>query len=177
MADPDSKPWVRIPLEGEAYSPGLYQKINGHPFPVMRRFSAEIDAEDEELVRTWGPWYVANRRGWDRQLYARSFTVDADLHDLIMGTSPGQVWAGDGDLLNCRKSNLRVKSKERAEREGEAWEAERFKRWNERWDQHNKEMEQDRYEANKLGIPVAEYRERNNIGRRRPGPFTPRHVK
>lgn len=93
--------FVRIPLEGEAESPGLWY--------VMRKFSALIDAGDAELVRSLGPWHVAEgRRG---RLYAYNCgDFGAKLHNLVMGAGAGEkVWALNDDLLDCRKSNLRVR--------------------------------------------------------------------
>jgi hypothetical protein len=111
--------FVRIPLEGEAESPGLVG--------VLRKFSALVDAEDAELVRSLGPWNVANspyKRRHRLSAYSRGPepgerpTLDTVfhprpliyLHDLVMGAGPGEkVWALNDDLLDCRKSNLRMR--------------------------------------------------------------------
>jgi hypothetical protein len=124
--------FVRIPLEGEAESPGLWY--------VLRRFSALIDAEDEELVRSLGPWRVED--GVRRGQSLRAYTYGPDwtpptgwippflrarpmyLHDLVMGAGAGEkVWALNEDLLDCRKSNLRKNPKELMERRRRDWDA------------------------------------------------------
>src|SRR5579863_4218947 len=116
----DHPPFVRVPLEGEAQlRPWLY--VNG------KCWSALIDAEDEELVQSLGPWHVqegspSRRRGLCACNHREGASIY--LHDLIMGAGGGErVWALNDDLLDCRKRNLQKFSKERVERERRAWEA------------------------------------------------------
>jgi hypothetical protein len=128
MAQPPApSPFVRIPLEGEAVSPGTF---------LLRKFSAKIDPEDEELVRSLGPWFVGgpdwgsyydwrtrtpyaySRRpveGVDPTDFAagvRGAVTTIYLHDLVMGTGADEdAFPANGDGLDCRKSNLRIRKR------------------------------------------------------------------
>ncbi len=132
MARPPDSPPVHIPLEGEAEDRVLRYRT--------RKYRATIDAEDEELVRALGPWYIEEVRGRRRYvLCATGYGPDGPpdfsapewvspdrvyLHDLVMGAGAGElVKALNGNLLDCRKSNLVKWSRERVERERQQWEA------------------------------------------------------
>jgi hypothetical protein len=124
MAQPDPSPFVRIPLEGEAVSPGTN---------LLRKFSAKIDPEDEELVRSLGPWsvggpdwgsfydwrthtpYAYSRRPVDPAAAgAPGLVTTIYLHDLVMGTGADEdAFPANGDGLDCRKSNLRIRKRQK----------------------------------------------------------------
>ena len=101
--------------------------------------SVKIDAEDEELVRSLGPWHrtelLSDRRwkpaarnqipveGEPRQLATGRCVPPvpawAWLHNLVKGVpdkhvAPGEEWEVyplDGWWLNCRKDNLDIRRK------------------------------------------------------------------
>jgi hypothetical protein len=113
-------PSVEIPLEG------VPLELEGIVLEgTTSIYSAKVDAEDEEWVRTLGPWYIRDVEGWRldkddwRSRSWQAYTYGPDepdhcvhLHDFIMGPGGGEeAFPVNGDGLDCRRSNLRIRRK------------------------------------------------------------------
>jgi hypothetical protein len=116
----DSKPFVYLPLVGaRAGEAGGF---------------AMIDAEDEELVKSLGPWYRADLLSGEhwKPAVRNQWLVEGDpvhswtwLHNFVMGISDKhvapsaevEVYAVNGYWLDCRKSNLGIQEKSKEGRD------------------------------------------------------------
>jgi hypothetical protein len=106
------------------------RKTSSIQIPLADGGTAIVDAQDEELVRSLGPWYRAEihvNNEWTPAAFnskplkgerAYSWTW---LHNLVMNAADKhlapsirwEVYPANGSWLDCRRSNLRIRPKRR----------------------------------------------------------------